>query len=277
MPGRYASKVEVPKSDGNGATGIHPLFHLTYHPSLDGVRGLAILSVVLGHLPALPLPGGFLGVDLCFVLSGFLITALLCEEWVATNNIGLRRFYARRALRLLPALIVTLLAVFVVSHLREPAARVREMEESLLIALFYSSNWFTAFGSFPHGVLAPTWSLSIEEQYYLIWPILLWALFRLKWRRGAIVTLLVSAILASAALRAVYWSGALSHERAYFGSDGRADGLLIGSLAGLLASWGFLPKSRNAIILLNLSAVAALTLFGSLLFNAWLGASYLYF
>jgi peptidoglycan/LPS O-acetylase OafA/YrhL len=246
-----------------------PPFVLGHRPSLDGIRGLAILWVVLSHIPKLPLGGGFIGVDLFFVLSGFLITTLLLEEWRETSDISLRAFYARRALRLLPALVVMLLVIVAASARIDSASLARDMRTSAAMALFYSANWFLAYQAFPRSELSHTWSLSVEEQYYILWPILLFLMLRMRLSRGWIFGLVLAALLGSAVTRALVWSATGSWERVVFGSDTHADGLLAGSLLGLLVSWGLVPKSPGHTRVLHLAAHLLLVPLGAVLLLGW--------
>jgi len=126
-------------------------FRLPYRPPLDGLRGIAILLVMTSH--ASLAPGGFLGVDVFFVLSGFLITALLMQEWDCTSSVHRRPFYARRALRLLPALLVLLTLFLLAPRLFKLGAVHWELA---LIVLFYSTNWTYAFMLFNPGLLSHT-------------------------------------------------------------------------------------------------------------------------
>ncbi|MGA9145956.1 MAG: acyltransferase, partial [Candidatus Nanopelagicales bacterium] len=163
---------------------------LGYLPSLDGIRAIAVLAVMVFH-SALPwLPGGFLGVDVFFVLSGFLITTLLLQEVERTGRIHFGAFYLRRARRLLPALAVVLVAsaALVVLFAPDAAARLRE---DIVASSFYVTNWwnilsdqsyFEAMGRPP--MLQHLWSLGLEEQFYLIWPAVLLFVFRRKGRDG---------------------------------------------------------------------------------------------
>jgi peptidoglycan/LPS O-acetylase OafA/YrhL len=239
-------------------------FTLGHRPALDGLRGLAISLVVLFHIPMLPFGGGFLGVDLFFVLSGFLITSLLLVEWQETSGISLKAFYARRALRLLPALVAVLVAAVLASALIDAPREASAMRRSALITVFYSANWFKAFGAYPRDELSHTWSLSVEEQFYLLWPLVLTLLLK---NRSRILTgvLLVAGIVASAGVRAWLWSSTGSWERVYFGSDTHADGLLCGALAAWILSWRGVPKGP----LLNALAVPVLLLTGLVVCVSW--------
>jgi len=230
-------------------------FRLGHRPGLDGLRGLAILMVLLSHMPNLALNGGFYGVDLFFVLSGFLITSLLLEEWRATGAISLKAFYVRRALRLLPALVVVLVAIVCLSAWKDPAAQAAAVRKSALITLLYSVNWFKAYDALPSETLSAAWSLSIEEQFYLIWPVLLVVLLRLGTSRRVTASVVIALLIASAGARAALWSpsNAGTH-RVFFGTDTHADGLLCGVLAALLLGWGGGPSSAGMARAFNWAA-----------------------
>lgn len=210
-----------------------------YYPALDGLRGWAVLAVLFYHLGPPWLRGGLLGVDVFFTLSGFLITAILLGEWEASGNIRFARFYARRALRLLPALVGMLAVARLLAPHFAPAAPVWQ-EASLRnagAALFYAANWVRAFSPHPEslGPIAHTWSLSIEEQFYLLWPPLLaFLLARRSLRRRHLLLIVLAGILVSAGLRLVYWRAGFSMQRLYNGSDTHADGLLAGCLIALI-------------------------------------------
>lgn len=138
-----------------------------HNPALDGLRGVAILMVMLFHFGMPGATAGFLGVTVFFTLSGFLITGLLANEWDRTNNVSLRRFYTRRALRLLPALCFLLI---VWSPFRSPI--------EIAAAASYFTNWIISYNlvsSLEFGPFGHLWSLAVEEQFYLIWPIVLLA------------------------------------------------------------------------------------------------------
>jgi len=251
------------------------VFTLGYRKSLDGLRGIAILAVVLSHVRTFPFGGGFFGVDLFFVLSGFLITSLLLEEWRDTSDISLRSFYARRALRLLPALVLLLATLSAVSAWTEPPAESAKMRTSALMALFYSANWFVAYRAFPRGELAATWSLSVEEQFYILWPILLLMMLRLKWSKGAIGAAIVAGMAASAGVRAWLWNATGSWERVYYGSDTHADGLLAGALVAVLMASGAVPRSASGSRILNWAAHGMMVFLGFFLVRGWAADPYL--
>lgn len=206
-----------------------------YVPELDGIRGIAIIAVLIHHqLTTLSLEGGFLGVDLFFVLSGFLITSLLVSEFEQTGSISIRRFYMRRVLRLGPALGLYLISCIVVTYYTQLINLQRQLI-LVAIALLYSTNWRMAFGWDP--VLDPTsiiWSLSIEEQFYLAWPLLLFACMSLKFKRKFIAGGLVTVIIAICVHRNVLLNTGADLTRLYYGTDTRADVLLAGCLTALL-------------------------------------------
>ncbi len=194
---------------------------LGYIPALDGLRGVAISLVVLLHAEVPAFRWGGVGVDIFFVLSGFLITSILLKEWQQTGNISLSRFYARRALRLLPALYVMLAAIAVgtVLYWRGPLADVNWI--GIVMALTYTSNFATYIGIPALGAISQTWSLAVEEQFYLLWPfVLLLVLPRLRIGRG-LVSLVCGLLIATVAL----WLA---------GFDTRAYGLLAGCLVAVL-------------------------------------------
>ena len=222
---------------------------LGYVPALNGVRGLAILFVLGNHLPLRwfesLLPGGFAGVDIFFVLSGFLITTLLIEEFEGTGAIRLRNFYARRALRLLPALIALLLTICIVSFFALDAAHAHQNYLNSLFAFFYIGNWVRVFSHNQLGVLAHTWSLSVEEQFYLVWPLILLTLLRIsKKRRYFFAVAAVIALLSWGACAHLASQGA-STIRMCFGSDSRVDTLMVGCILAGVWSWKLSAQNLN--------------------------------
>ena len=204
-------------------------------PELDGLRGIAIIVVLIHHqLTAFSLKGGFLGVDLFFVLSGFLITGLLVSEFDHTGSISIRKFYMRRVLRLGPALALYLIACVIVAYHTQVISLQRQLK-LITYALLYSTNWRMAFDWDP--VLDPTaiiWSLSIEEQFYLVWPLLLFACLALKVKRKFIALGLVGLIIAICLHRNSILAQGSNLTRLYYGTDTHADALLIGCLTALV-------------------------------------------
>jgi peptidoglycan/LPS O-acetylase OafA/YrhL len=234
-------------------------FHLGYHRSLDGLRGVAILLVLITHGGILSESGyGFVGVNTFFVLSGFLITCLLILEYEKSNDISLRLFYIRRGLRLLPALITMLLVFVTVAFLSDPRKKAfQEMYEALR-ALFYFTNWAQIFSIGQTNSLAHTWSLSIEEQFYFIWPVLLLFLLRKNSRNSLLCWVLLGAFL-SVTTRVLLSLGTITAvsniSRLVVGWDTRADSLFLGCFVGILVSSKLLPNWKWFAKALKISAM----------------------
>lgn len=220
----------------------------TQHPraqGLDGLRALAVTAVVVYHVHAPWLPGGFLGVDLFFVLSGYLITSLLAAGHWRGGRLRLVAFWRRRALRLLPVLWLVLAVTACAATLVGGDGR-RDLRGAVAAALTYRSNWwqlgrhdmyFAQFGAEPP--LRHLWSLAVEEQFYVAWPLLLWALMavvRRQWAQAAIAA--VPAAASFAAMAALYVPGT-DPSRVYYGTDTHGGGLLLGAAVALV-----LPLSR---------------------------------
>ena len=185
-------------------------------------------------------PGGFLGVDIFFVLSGYLITDLLVAQHVRLGRLDLRGFWVRRARRLLPALAVILVAVTAAVAVIEPD-QMSALRPMLAAAVSYSSNWYQAFhhvsyfASFgPPPPLQHLWSLAIEEQFYLAWPLLLLALTRLRARWALVLTAWLGALASAVAMALMYVPGG-DPSRVYYGTDTHATALLVG--AALALTW----------------------------------------
>jgi peptidoglycan/LPS O-acetylase OafA/YrhL len=214
---------------------------LRYHPALDGLRAVAVLAVIAYHDEPSRLPGGFLGVDAFFVLSGFLITSLLLAEYRRTSSIGLVAFWGRRIRRLLPALLLLLLAVSAYSASHLPAIERSQLRGDALSALVYVTNWrfITSGVSYFASVTTPNplrhlWSLAIEEQFYLVWPFVVLGCLRLG--RGRLRVLAVASLAGAAAstfLMAARFRP-IDASRSYYGTDTRAHALLVGALLAIV-------------------------------------------
>jgi peptidoglycan/LPS O-acetylase OafA/YrhL len=213
---------------------------LGYHPALDGIRAISILAVMLYHSGLIH--GGFLGVDVFFTLSGFLITTLLIEEHAAGGRIVLRDFYCRRALRLLPALVPVVIVSGVAMIATAGPARVGGMSLFVLAVIFYVANW-AAIAGLPQGMLGHAWSLSIEEQFYLVWPPVLALLLCRVRARWLLATGLLLAALGSILLRYHLAVSGATGRRFYLGTDAHADPILIGCATACLVSWGYIRGS----------------------------------
>src|SRR5271163_4765995 len=162
---------------------------LHYVPGLDGVRAFAVLAVIAFHNGFSWIPGGYYGVDAFFVLSGFLITSLLVAEWRGSGTVALGRFWARRARRLLPALFVLIAALGVVAAVWPSVVDPSGLFSGALAATFYSANWYflASHSSYFAAVSQPspllhTWSLAIEEQFYVVWPLVVLLILHGRWR-----------------------------------------------------------------------------------------------
>jgi peptidoglycan/LPS O-acetylase OafA/YrhL len=234
---RHAMTGEVDSIDAERAPA--QTRRLTHIPALDGLRGVAVLLVVIHHgygallfMPN-PLPGAFLGVDLFFVLSGFLITSLLLDEQHEHRKVRFGSFYARRALRLLPALYVLLAA-----HMLYTWAVHDSLSNEWLsarAAVFYYSNWAWKVDGLRGATgLGQMWSLAVEEQFYFVWPAVVVLLLGVRRHIAFVVAVLVAAIAAIAVNRADMFENGTSWLFLYMRTDTRADSLLVGALAAQL-------------------------------------------
>jgi len=206
---------------------------MKYTITLDGIRGIAILSVLLFHYGMPYLSGGFYGVDIFFVLSGFLITSILLKEVSESGTISFKDFYVKRILRLFPALCFMLLLYGLMAFFF--AINPQRHYIDMAIVFFYLSNWSRAFNFKHPAEMGHTWSLSIEEQFYLIWPAILCATFRRLGIKGLFaVTLLLAAF---SALDRVLLLPFTDWHRLYNGFDTRMDTILYGCLLGILLFW----------------------------------------
>ncbi len=206
-------------------------------PALDGLRGLALLGVLAFHAEG-ALPGGYLGVDLFFVLSGFLITRLLLAELDRTRRIDLAAFWARRARRLLPALLLMMPAIALYARLAARPSDLADIRWDSLATLLYVANWRSIYAEKSYWDLfaAPsplqhTWSLAIEEQFYLVWPLIVVGLLRVAGRRGLLALTIVAALASAAAMFALARPD--DSARAYFGTDTRATSILSGAVLAM--------------------------------------------
>ena len=238
-----------------------------YVPALEGVRGVAILLVVLVHAYLRP-GGGFLGVDVFFVLSGFLITTLLLREQSRRGRISLRGFYRRRALRLFPALAVFLLGYVGLTVLVMSTTKADWSPSSLLLwpvveGVFYVSNVAQAWGALLPAGIRQLWSLATEEQFYLLWPLALVWLFKRRATPQKISRVLVAAIVLIAADRLLLDVAGVSRVHLYFAPETSFDTLLVGCLFGVWFVHGNGPRmlySRSFRRLLWPVALAAAVL-----------------
>jgi peptidoglycan/LPS O-acetylase OafA/YrhL len=212
-----------------------------YITGLDGLRAIAVLAVIAYHLNFDWAAGGLLGVTVFFVLSGYLITDILIAEFVTSDRINFKNFWIRRARRLLPAIFSMLLVVITWVTIFDQSM-LDQLEEDTVAAILYVSNWwyifqdlsyFESFG--PPSLLTHFWSLAVEEQFYILWPLLIILVLRLKVKEGSLFSIiLLGAITSAAAMTMLYESGT-DPSRVYYGTDTRVFSLLLG--ASLAVVW----------------------------------------
>ncbi len=229
---------------------------LSYLPALDGLRAVAVTLVVAYHLDFGWARGGFLGVDLFFVISGFLITTLLIQEHDGTGRISLGSFWTRRFRRLVPPLVVMIAATVAATRLYGLPEQWSSIRWDAAAGVGYVANWrfVLADQSYFATLLGPsplrhTWSLAVEEQWYVLWPAVVVGLLllatRSTWGRRAPILLIAGGAVASAILMAALYDPA-DPTRVYFGTDTRAQQLLVGAgLAWLLSRHRF-PSATSS-------------------------------
>jgi peptidoglycan/LPS O-acetylase OafA/YrhL len=261
-PARTVTPTRIPLRE-YGRNGVHR--RARYWPGLDGMRALAVSAVVAYHMEPHWVPGGFFGVDIFFVISGYLITSMLWGEWTERGRFDLKRFWIRRVRRLYPAIIALIVVVVLVASVVARSALVTT-RTTIPAALVYMTNWWFVFHHVPYfqsfgrpPLLIHFWSLAIEEQYYLIWPPILLLLSR--WLRPArIAAVALAGALASSILMAVLFHSGGDINRIYYGSDTHSQGLLLGSALGLLVPPGRLSSRvrRDARRYLDGAGIVAL-------------------
>ncbi len=221
-------------------------------PALDGLRGAAVLGVLFFHSQG-ALPGGYLGVDLFFVLSGYLITSLLVAEHARTGAVALGPFWTRRARRLLPAVLALMPGIGLYCALWAKHGELAAIRRDALATLGYVANWRAIFANKSYWDLfaAPsplehTWSLAIEEQFYVLWPLVAWVALRRS--RRALLTLSLALAAVSVGLMAACYAPAHT-ARVYLGTDTRASGMLLGAaLACVLTPERRLDGARGRLL-----------------------------
>ncbi len=235
-------------------------------PALDGLRAVSILAIMANHAGVGWAAGGILAVNVFFVLSGFLITRLLLTEWSRTATIRLGAFWARRARRLLPALLVLLGGIVLYAWLLAPAGTQSSLRGDALSSLLYIGNWHqivTGQSYFVH-VSAPspllhTWTLAIEEQFYLVWPLVVLGVLTLRRSTRALLVVALVGVGASALDMALRYNP-LDASPLYLATDTRAQDILVGAAAAILISRGATATGRPA--LRNYSLLTALAVAG---------------
>lgn len=239
---------------------------LPYLPALDGLRGVAVLAVLVYHAGFAWAVGGYLGVSTFFTLSGYLITALLLEEWRRHGRIDLKRFWIRRLRRLLPASLLALGLIVVLAATVAHPSQLDGLRADLVAALTDVANWrfVLADESYADVLTGPSlvlhfWSLAIEEQFYLLFPLLAVGLLAItRGSRPRVAS--VMAVLVGASLALAVFAG-WSDDRVYFGTDTRASELLVGALLAVLLHRVEMPRrARTGVVWLGVPALASMVL-----------------
>jgi len=229
-------------------------FKLQYTPALDGLRGLSILGVMIFHAEAFHLDtsflkGGFIGVDIFLILSGFLITILLINELELTGQFNFIKFITRRILRLIPALVIFLCTYAMLAFWILERGKGLIILQNIGIVLLYLTNWAFAYDWVMPPSLAPTWSLATEAQFYLCWPLILFGLLTRSTRKFRIVFYLLGVIVGAWLLR-VYLLAHGERHYAYYSLFTRIDELAIGCILGIVISSDAIYKIANKFSLL---------------------------
>ena len=259
-----------------------------YQPALDGLRAISVIAVILYHANVSWMLGGFLGVEVFFVVSGFLITSLMIEERAAQGRVDLRKFWIRRARRLLPALFMMLLALAIaVATFATDSAP--DFRRDVIPSLLYVSNWWQIwfvetpyFAASDLPVLRHLWSLAVEEQWYLIWPIVFVLLAKVPRRVAATITALLG-VFAAVATALLWLPDSESRTNfLYLSTPTRASGLLLGAALALwwrradsVRRWMTVLLDIGGLVLLGVLAVAAATVHvnDEALYRGWLVAT----
>lgn len=245
-----------------------------YMPGLDGLRAIAVIGIIIYHLNKQWLTGGFLGVDTFFVISGYLITSLLLKEYEETGTINLKQFWIRRIKRLVPAVLFLLLSVIALTLIFEPSYIVK-IKHDAIAAFFYLSNWWyiakdiNYFEQFSFMPLKHLWSLAIEEQFYIFFPLVLFLLF--KWiknkRNIGLIFWVVS--LVSLFLMVLISEPNMEQSRVYFGTDTRLQTILLGVLLAFI--WpphrlkAHPPKALTAVI--DMTGIVGIAILGYFMYT----------
>ena len=243
---------------------------------LDGLRAIAVLAVIAYHLNLDFIPGGLLGVGIFFVLSGYLITDILVSQWQEHGRISLGDFWVRRVRRLLPGMLTMTAVVMIWLACTDPS-RLAALRGDIVSGVLYISNWwyifhnvsyFESFG--PPSPFGHFWSLAVEEQFYLIWPLLLIAAIVVFKRKGWLVVFIVVAAELSAGAMAIMYNPDLDPSRVYYGTDTRAFALLAGAALAVVWPSRKLSNSLSGMnrLVLDVSGLAALALLIYMMLNS---------
>lgn len=224
---------------------------MIYNPALDGVRALSVITIVAFHTMFVFLKGGMIAVDVFFVLSGYLITTILRSELQSSGRVDLKRFYVRRAARLMPPLVVCMLTTYAGYALFAPELKI---DLDIILALLYVSDYGVALWGVPEH-LAHTWSLSVEEHFYLVWPVFL--ILTRALADASMLRLLMALFVAATAWRiidALVW---YDWVRTYYRFDTRLSGMILGALLAV-GKWTFSKEDAARIGKLSLYVLSVL-------------------
>ncbi|MEX1007233.1 MAG: acyltransferase family protein [Acidimicrobiia bacterium] len=239
-----------------------PASQFSYQPALDGIRAFAVGSVLLYHAGQSWMIGGYLGVDAFFVLSGFLITTLLVTEWSSRPRIDLAAFWARRARRLLPALGLVIVGILVYAAVFAAPGEVARIRSDGFATIGYVANWkfvFSGDSYFEHftqpSPFRHMWSLAIEEQFYLIWPLIVAGVLAVGRSLRVLLAASLAMLVGSAVLMGLLYAPGHDPSRVYYGTDTRAQSLLLGAIAAILVYLHGPIRSRAARLVLRAAAL----------------------
>ena len=273
-------------SDADVSRAVTPM---GYQPGLDGLRAISVIAVILYHAGFGWMTGGFLGVEVFFVVSGYLITSLLIDERESSGSVSLRGFWTRRARRLFPALAVVLVAVTLWALLAGTAEQAAQVKRDLPWAVGYLANWGQIVGEVPYfsavdpPLLRHLWSLAVEEQWYVLWPFAFLGLMLIRRRRVQVAVMAV-AVVASWVLMWVAHRNAPTEflgwdptNFAYLSTVTRASGLLLGALAAFVwRPWRDPRGAERASRPLDLAAGVAVGVLVAAFIGAHLTEGYMY-
>lgn len=232
---------------------------LTYYPALDGVRGWMAIGVVLTHINSAWLPGAMIMMDAFFVISGFLITSIIWRKIRESGSINLLEFWKRRLLRLYPAMVfvVTCYMIIACIILEQPWPAIKDAASSLL----YYSNWTKLYNYHHPSLFGHTWSLSVEEQFYLLWPLIFFAAIKFRLNERNILIILFTIAIACTIWRHYLISTGAPWSRLYYALEARMDAFVFGGVLALyheqLQHW---LQTRTAKLILNLGCLIFVTL-----------------
>lgn len=256
--------------------------HLKYMPGLDGLRAFAVIAIIIFHLNPNWLPGGFLGVDTFFIISGFLITTILLREYKKNGRINLKSFWLKRFKRLFPAVFFMILVVFNFVLIFIPEL-LEQLKSDIIAALFYVSNWWYIFdevdyfASFNPRPLEHLWSLAIEEQFYIFFPLVMMVMLSLKSKKVPFIYFSVLA-LCSGLWMVLLYHPSVQISRLYFGTDTRLQTIILGVLLAFIWPVDRLKVNpgRLIVFLISLFGICGLVTLFYLFFKVSETSSFLY-